>query len=405
MSATNASTSRPRLLAVGQGAHDTGFSRVLNSVLSGLRDRYEIHHFALDERGPRRESPWTVHPNELAADPYGLDQLGPLVERVRPHLVFLLEDLCFFPLHLGILSRYRESLGIVLYVPIEDGQVPPEMTESLGGADRIVAYTRFGRAALRTAAARFRRQRPGFPFPDVGVMPHGVDFRRFHPLPAGRRALARQALGLGGPGDFLVLNANRNRPRKRLDLTLQGFALFAAGKPEGVRLCLHTERRGFGSDLQKQAEALGIAGRVLFTGEGSAHPGIGDDRLNLLYNACDVGINTADSEGWGLVSFEHAATGAAQIVPDHSVFRELWQGAASLVETRVTLRARDGEPLERRVTPEGIAAALEALYMDREHRRAMSEAAYRSATRPGYSWSRIAARWDRLFTGVLEGAA
>jgi len=46
-----------------------------------------------------------------------------------------------------------------------------------------------------------------------------------------------------------------------------------------------------------------------------ASAGLDDRELNLLYNACDVGLNTASSEGWGMVSFEHAATGAAQIVP------------------------------------------------------------------------------------------
>ena len=31
-----------------------------------------------------------------------------------------------------------------------------------------------------------------------------------------------------------------------------------------------------------------------------------DEQLNLIYNAVDVGINTANGEGWGLVPFEHA---------------------------------------------------------------------------------------------------
>ena len=56
--------------------------------------------------------------------------------------------------------------------------------------------------------------------------------------------------------------------------------------------------------------------------------GIVDDReLNLLYNACDVGITTSMGEGWGLVSFEHGAAGAAQIVPDHSAAPRSGAGA------------------------------------------------------------------------------
>jgi glycosyltransferase involved in cell wall biosynthesis len=35
--------------------------------------------------------------------------------------------------------------------------------------------------------------------------------------------------------------------------------------------------------------------------------------INILYNACDVGLNTADGEGFGLCGFEGLAIGKAQI--------------------------------------------------------------------------------------------
>jgi len=34
-----------------------------------------------------------------------------------------------------------------------------------------------------------------------------------------------------------------------------------------------------------------------------------DNELNIVYNACDIGINTSVREGWGLVSFEHGGYG------------------------------------------------------------------------------------------------
>jgi hypothetical protein len=58
---------------------------------------------------------------------------------------------------------------------------------------------------------------------------------------------------------------------------------------------------------------------------------VSDRELNLLYNACDVGINTSMGEGWGLVSFEHGAAGAAQVFPDHTACTELWSGRAELI--------------------------------------------------------------------------
>jgi glycosyltransferase involved in cell wall biosynthesis len=53
------------------------------------------------------------------------------------------------------------------------------------------------------------------------------------------------------------------------------------------------------------------------------------------------------------------------------------------------------------VTPEGVAAALQALYEDRPRREALAAAAYRNATRPEFNWTSIAGRWRQLFDEVL----
>ena len=48
-----------------------------------------------------------------------------------------------------------------------------------------------------------------------------------------------------------MLNASRPDKRKRVDLTVAGFAEFAADKPPNVRLCLHHAimgRAGTGSN-------------------------------------------------------------------------------------------------------------------------------------------------------------
>ena len=55
----------------------------------------------------------------------------------------------------------------------------------------------------------------------------------------------------------------------------------------------------------------------------------------------------------------------------------------------------------RAVTPEGVAAALERLYRDPDHRRALALAAYRNATRSRYAWEQIGRQWDRLFEEVM----
>jgi len=133
----------------------------------------------------------------------------------------------------------------------------------------------------------------------------------------------------------------------------------------------------------------------------NSRPSFSDEQLNLLYNACDVGINTATGEGWGMVNFEHAATKAAQIVPRHTSQADLWKGAAEFVEPVMTLTYPGNLTHAHFVTPEGVAAALQRLYEDRAHRDALAEAALRNATRPEFRWNAIAAQWRRLFDELL----
>ena len=87
-----------------------------------------------------------------------------------------------------------------------------------------------------------------------------------------------------------------------------------------------------GLDVLDGARQLGIADRLLVSTTAADHPTLDDEHLNLVYNACDVGLNTSTGEGFGLVALEHGATGAAQVLPDHSACAELYlasQNAAS----------------------------------------------------------------------------
>src|SRR5205085_11032699 len=123
------------------------------------------------------------------------------------------------------------------------------------------------------------------------------------------------------------LNANRNQRRKRVDVTMRAFARFASARPRAL-LYLHMGMRDLGCDVLALARSLGIEDRVITTTAAAAHPHVPDEVLSLIYNACEVGVNSAVAEGFGLVSFEHAAAGAAQLVPAGGACAELWDGAA-----------------------------------------------------------------------------
>lgn len=402
---------RPRLLAVGDGVVPTGFARVMHSLLDRLRDRWEIHHLAINYDGGPHALGWDVHPAASDGDFWGANRIRGLVEQVRPDLVFLLNDPWVIGSYVEALREVQDRPRIVAYSPVDAGPLEPAMLAPLigpTGLDQLILYTEFGRREIECAFAEIRRHAPNLRFPELGVLPHGVDTGLFHPWPAenggdGKREARERLLPAPEFRDaFIVLNANRNQPRKRIDLTIKGFAQFARDKPENVRLYLHMGTEDCGWNVIALARRHGIEDRLILTAEEKILPAVTDDVLNNIYNACDVGINTSLGEGWGLVNLEHAATGAAQVVPRHSACEEIWDRSAMLLEPAMSLTTERILTEGWVVSPGEVARALEALYRDPDLLAGMSAAAYRVATRPDYQWAHVAERWNTLFHEVLR---
>ena len=82
---------------------------------------------------------------------------------------------------------------------------------------------------------------------------------------------------------------------------------------------------------------------------------------------------------------------------------ELWAESAEFIDPVMKLTYPGNLTDGHIVTPEGVAAALQRLYTDRDYRDSLAEAAYRNATRPELNWSSIAAQWKRLFNEVTRG--
>jgi glycosyltransferase involved in cell wall biosynthesis len=316
-----------------------------------------------------------------------------------------------FEHYLKILGPYRDRLRILAYIPLDGNIVNEKDAASLENADRVVVYTEFAQKEFEGAFDRLRQSRGG-EFPAVDIIPHGVDRERFHPFPqlkqasfaSPARAAAKREVfpDLPDPeNSFIVLNASRPDKRKRVDLTIAGFARFAAGKPPNVRLCLHhaiiTEQEDRIRSLIAQP---GLEGRVVLN---PLADGVVDDRgLNLLYNACDVGINTSMGEGWGLISFEHGAAGSAQIVPDHSACAELWRGRGEMIQPARRYVPEFSVLEMGEVSAEGVAEALENLYSDPQRRQQLAQAAHQAALNPDYSYDVIAKRFDDLFVELTR---
>jgi D-inositol-3-phosphate glycosyltransferase len=417
---------QPKILIIGDAVAPTGFGRVIRNIFEPLHHEFELHQLATRYEGGPHSYPWKLYVAGKGASVYGYDQVAQLIEEIQPAIIFLLYDI---PFQVRYMERIRTALAtsqtpranskqtaqphVVMYSPVESGPIAPEMIAKLDGVSRYVLYTDYGRREIEQSLKTIRESEPSFPFPSLEVIPHGVDTKKFYPIDNSaerpdaipeRRLMARKALGFSDAEhleSFIVLNANRNMPRKRIDITMQGFALFARDKPKHVKLYLHMATEDSGWNVVILAKRYGIFDRLIMTQADNSRPRFSDEQLNLLYNACDVGLTTTTGEGWGMVSFEHAATKAAQVVPRHTSLANLWRGAAEFIEPVMKLTYPGNLTEGHIVTAEDVAQSLERLYCDANYRNTMAEAAYRNVTRPEFDWKEIATQWQRLFSETL----
>lgn len=400
------SRKQQRILAIGYAREGFGFGRVLQSLLRRLCLKYEVHQFEMTCFAVT-EWPWRVYAKQVPRDRFGEEQLPELVDKIQPDLIFLLSDIWNVPVYIKLFRKHASQTRIVAYCPLDGGLKPHPYIEILSELALLIVYTDFARREVLQAFAQLKRAGSNLDPPEIKTIPHGIDSSIFYPYHSdfqAERKIARAKL-FPDRADlqdaFIVFNGNRNQSRKRIDLTLKGFSLFAAGKPENVKLYLHMGMMDEGINVLGYAKQCGITSRLLCTTRKRQHPVVSDQELNLIYNACDVGLNSSAGEGWGLVSFEHAATGAAQVVPCHSSCEELWLGSALMLDTSAV--DTSSLPLTlREVSPDDIAEALQQLYSNPTLYGSMADAAYRNATKPEFQWDTVAEQFDRTFQAILS---
>jgi glycosyltransferase involved in cell wall biosynthesis len=131
-------------------------------------------------------------------------------------------------------------------------------------------------------------------------------------------------------------------------------------------------------------------------------PNVPVEMLNTIYNVADVGINTTKAGGWELVNFEHAACRVAQVVPDHTSTKEIFEGHGELIRCDHV----DVDPNYGREMPcpsvEHLVEILANLYEDREKLDQVAQSCYERVTEDQFKWDNISDQFDGVFQEVLQ---
>lgn len=189
-------------------------------------------------------------------------------------------------------------------------------------------------ANSQAGAEHYRRT--GFPADRMRVIPNGIDAVRFHPDPAAR-ARVRAELGLA-EGMIAVGLVGRLDPVKDHPTFLAGAALAARARPELRFLCVGDGPAEYGAALAGRAAELGIADRVIFTGN--------RNDTDAVQAALDVACSCSVSEGFSNTIAEAMASGVPCVVSD------VGDSAMIVADTGHVFRPGDAE---------GLAEGIDAL--------------------------------------------
>lgn len=385
----------------------TGYSKVVFNLLKQLATmspRVKVFHFGFQRHPSQpgfRKAPAGINQYDAAAneDPkeegFGFNKIKEYIEMVGPDVVMIYNDPLVIYKFIEAMGHDRSSSPYKLWTYVDqvyNGIAQPLMNAIKEHSDRVYVFTDIWRNALIKQYGEFQ---------DVRVLEHGVDSTTFSSLPAEARRTLRTNLNI--PADATVfLNANRNSQRKRLDLSIQGFARLLAKNPSMpyymIVVTNVNPQAGSYYDLvrifAREIELLGlpqeIAARLLLI-DSSGKNVITDEGINQIYNLADIGINTSDGEGFGLCQLEHMLTGAPQIVTDVGSYRTfLDDSVAAFISPRSDVYCAGTMPLggwAPSFDPNDVATAMEHVSSNLADMK-QSVAGY-----PFKTWSTVCDSW------------
>ena len=315
----------------------TGYAKVAHNLLkqlATLTPKVKVFHFGF-QRHPSRPNLRTVPAGVIQYDAaanedpkeegFGFNKIHEYIETVTPDVVMIYNDpliICQF------IQNMKHEKGVSpyklwTYVDQVYTGIAPQLVKTINDhSDRIYCFSDIWK----------KRYLEYDPTQDVRVLEHAVDATTFTHMTPEQRVSLRKNMNIP-ENALLLLNANRNSQRKRLDLTIAGFVRAMSRCPEvPLYLMIVTNlnpQAGAYYDIPRiYAEELRVAsmdvqtyaGRLLLV-DTSPPNALNDETINNIYNISDIGINTSDGEGFGLCQLEHLYTGAPQIVTDIGTYR------------------------------------------------------------------------------------
>ncbi len=404
---STSTTKKLRFLMVSTHAHQfTGYSKVSYHTMQNLSKVpwLDVTHYGFQKmpQVPPNYRPYppnvevidaaATEKKEQPQQGFGFTGLPDVIRRKQPHVVMIYNDMSIVTKFLEEIRKSGVPRDFKIWVYVDQvytTQLQAYLDILNRDADLVFAFSSFWKKCLKDQGIT----RP------IEIFHHGFDPKQFFPLP---RELVRKQVGI--PNDaFVLLNINRNQPRKRYDLLIMAFVELIVKYPTKpiflMCVCDKGDKGGWWlfELYQRELKLRGVpieqyGARLMVSAQDMVFK---DEDVNMFYNLADVGITTADGEGWGLCQFEQMGVGVPQVVPDIGGFKEFCSPENSMmVKPKVRYYLPSvyspvgGEAMA--CDPHDVCLAIEEYLLDSEKR--VSHGKKAKETVLGYTWEKAVAR-------------
>lgn len=398
-------TKKRHILFCSEYLSNTGFSCVAENIAKNLVKYFDItvvdynreHNYILQNDG--------VHlVGSLEGDDFGVGRVIELMDKVD--CLFLINDAWHIDTILEKLKLSDKRIPpIVAYFPIDAEQHCPAWYKHFDIVTVPVTYTDFAKGVVSEMADGFEdKSVKGELMGKLCVVPHGINMGKYHQI-QDKNKLRQEFFGTDKYDDsYIVLNANRNQPRKRLDITMLAYSHFAKNYKKKTHLYMHSAISDASVDLLVLAKRYGITDNLILSvniDSRKSRPVFSEEMMNDLYNVCDVGINTGVGEGWGLTAIEHACTGAPQIIPAHSACKEIFKNVGNFIAPIAPIML-DGI-MTLAYLPSVIEATEQIKYLSEEsNRKEWSNKCLENFSNPSWDWEFICQKaWLPIMSSAI----
>ena len=394
----------------------TGFGNVAKAVVKRLygTGKYEFDIVGINHDGSPLspiEYPYRIYPaisplssnEKMKNDVYGFQRLLMMAGGGNYDLIFIINDPFIIKVVMPQLVEIQKKIAkekrfeIITYFPVDSELRPEWVKETISNITFPVAYTKYARSEIV-------KHDPSQE--NIKIIYHGVDKNIFFPYP--KEDLPQLKKEIFGPehyNKYIVLNVARNQPRKDLLRTFMGFKIFHDKYPNSF-LFLLSQAQDVGGNLIEIAQKCGLEWDKDWAcpapGSYGASQGYPIEVVNKIYNASDIVVSTALSEGFGLSTVEGMATMKPLLFPKNSSLVEIIgenEERGWFIESGkdlnfwICLGHGDNNNLRPTIDVYDMANKLEYIYTHPDEVRAKVERAYSEV----WTWNDVCQDWIALF--------